>query len=473
MTRPKTDISLQPKPDFVRKRRESEFLPSALAVMETPASPLPWIGAWSAVTIFVTVLLWAKLSQVDIVAIAQGQVIPKGYAPIVQPLEAARVAAILVEEGAAVREGDPLVQLDTREHQAELARLEAQRIAAELTVARGEAILAHVDSGLPYALAPVDGATEEQVARELSRLSNGLSAHRAQLLVLREAITEQQSVLESHEYGLKHAQTILPLIRERLVGLRKLDRQGLVQRTQLLEATQRHLESKLNIANHEQKIEQTRATLAGLEKRVAQTTHEFRNTIYQEVEAAKLKVVDARQSLAKIEQRITLATIRSPTSGTVFQLQVNTVGGMVQAGQQLMTIVPETATYVIEGLLENKDIGFVEPGQTVQIKLNPFPYTRYGMLNGTVEKVARDTNRSSLAPRVEPKATENQNVQPSIGTFPITVRPDELVLRAEGQEFPVRLGMAAIVEIRIGQRNVLQYFLSPIMARFSEFAREK
>lgn len=410
---------------------EAEFLPAALSLQAQPVSPA---GRWVARLLMLLVLAlvaWSVVGRTDIVVNAQGKVIPNGRTKTIGALEVARVQALHVEEGQTVRAGEVLIALDPRLSDTEQDKAQGEFEAATLQRERATALLAALDRGQPPAWpaqAPA-GIDAERWASAGQHLQDQWRDHAARLARLDGEIR-------------RHGQE-LPLVAQRARDYAELAQTRDVSRHAWMDKEQERLDLEGRIADlHRQKA----ALVAELRKSAQD----------QRAEAAR-QAAAAQQDVRKGRVRGDLLRLTAPVDGTVQQLAVHTVGGVVAPAQPLMQIVPAQSTVEMEAFLENRDIGFVREGQTARIKIDAFEYTKYGTLEATVGHVSRD-------------AIQDDKRGPIYAVRLVMQRP---VLQVEGQAVPITAGMSGRVEIKTGSRRLIEYVLSPLLQHGRESLRER
>jgi len=370
------------------KGRELEFLPAALEIQHTPPSPAGRLVAGIIIGVFTFGLLWSIFGYIDIIAVAQGKIVPSGGSQVIQPLETGVIKAIHVRDGQRVKKGDVLIELDTTAG-ADRERLANEHLAALTEVARLRAL----NAGKASFKAPA-GAKPEFIRTQRHRLQEQLAEFQA--------------------------------LTHRATSLRQLLAQQYVSRNEYLEAERARAE----------KAQQNAAALNDAETRAR----------------------SLEQDLNKAVTRATQQRLTAPIDGVVQQLAVHTVGGIVTPAQQLLIVAPETGHLEIEAWIENKDIGFVAQNQPAEIKIESFPFTRYGVIDGQVVSLSGD------AVPVE-----------KVGlVYTARVSLSRSTMRVEnGKDIRLSPGMAVTVEIKTGQRRLIEYFLSPLLRGVKEAARER
>lgn len=438
----------------IKRSDAFEFLPATLEVLDTPPSHASRLLALSIAGFFSLSVIWAVFGQVDVVVVTQGQVVPTGRLKVVQPLQTGVVRAIHVKDGQHVTEGTALVELDSTEPQASARSLDIELVSARLEEAVGRALL----SAEPEtAFVAPQKAEPSLVQRALALLKDRSSAQNAALASLRADQDALASSMRAKELELQKLRDTLPLMTERVDGLLTLDEKGVGRRVDLLEAQQSLIEMQARERQVAENLIEDQARLDALQARTTKTVSDFQAT-------ERLRVVEARQAIDLLEQRSRVESqrladqiLRAPTSGHVHQLKLNTIGGVVTSAEPVLTIIPDDAPLQIEALAQNKDRGFIAVDQPVEIKIEAFPFTRYGTITGKVIRITDDViNDQQLGP-----------------VYKVTVAPDNSAITHDGETIPLRPGMTVAAEITTGSRRIIEYFLSPLLRYRDEAIRER
>jgi hemolysin D len=242
------------------------------------------------------------------------------------------------------------------------------------------------------------------------------------------------------------------------------------------EAQERLVDQQHEVAVVERKREEAQAARAALERQRERARAKYEKTVLVDLAKAEQQASQSGQELVKAEQKAQLQTLRAPIDGTVQQLAMHTVGGVVTAAQPLLVIVPDNAGLVVEAWVENKDVGFVHAGQEAEIKVESFNFTRYGLIRGTVTGVSRDAVAEEAAPAkaADRKAEEDRSQQGS-GSPGYTARIalEQATISTENGSVALGPGMAVTAEIKTGRRRLIDYLLSPLMRYRQEGFRER
>ncbi len=448
---------LRPKPGPIGKA-ELAFLPAALEVSETPVPPLARATALT-IAAFVTVTLaWASIGDLDIVATAPGKVIPSERVKTIQPLETSIVRAVNVAEGQYVEAGDALVELEVTGGAADVSRVAAELATARLDAARLEALL---KPDPEKAFAPPAGLPTHLAAVQAALLSSQLQEHRAKISALAAELSKKQAELKTTAADLKRLKEVAVKILDETERRRILAEQGYGSQIDRARSERELADNQGQYEVQTAKLVEIRAGIESVKSQINQTREEFRRDNTAKLTEAKTKAATSEQELAKATERQRVQTLRSPVAGTVQQIEVHTLGGVVTPAQKLMVVVPRDSVLEVEAKLPNKDIGFVEPGQEAEVKVDAFPFTRYGTIPGKVELVSLDAVRDE-----ESQAKEYY--------FPIRLSLPTASIRVEnGKVVPLSPGMTVVAEVKTGSRKPIEYVLSPLKKYLSETGRER
>jgi len=440
-----------------RRSHEAEFLPAALALRDTPLHPAPRIAMGLIILFAAIAVLWSIFGKIDIVASAQGKLIPDDRSKVIQPMETASVLAIHVRDGQRVAAGDLLIELDATQAQADATRVNQDLLAARLEVALARALLAALESSNPPRLLPDFALDAVRLAAEQRQLDGRHGELRARLAQLDAEIARREAELRStRELVEKLAQTA-PIVRQRALDYKDLFEKNFVSRHGYLEREQARIEQERDLAAQQAKVEEIRAALLEGQRQRMSLIAETRRATLDTLTLAEQKVASLMQEWVKAENRGRLLRLIAPVGGRVQQLAVHTVGGVVTPAQPLLVIVPDENPLEVEAFLQNKDIGFVRAGQTAKIKLETFPFTKYGTLPGKVMQVSSDAIQDEKRGLV----------------YAARVKLDKVTLQVDGMLVNLTPGMAVTVEIKTGKRRVVEYFLSPLLQYGDESFRER
>ncbi|MGC5703085.1 HlyD family type I secretion periplasmic adaptor subunit [Pseudomonas sp. NFXW11] len=438
---------------------EAQFLPAALALQETPVHPAPRIFLWSILGFAALTLAWACLGQMDVVAVAPGKIVPNGKSKLVQSSDTAVVRRIHVSDGQRVAAGELLLELDPTAADAKVRRLQGELRAARVDDARSSAMLeATVRQQAPAALlGRIAEAGPEQVLDAQRWLAGQYQEYRSHLEQADAELLQRGAEIQAARAQVASLQQSLPIATQLAEDYQRLLQQQYVSRHQYLEKEQLRLDLQRQLHVQQASVRQSAAAHDEARKRREGIVAQTRRSMLDLQQQARQRIAALEQELAKARYQETLTSLKAPVAGTVQQLAIHTVGGVVTAAQPLMVIVPSDQPVEVEAMLENRDVGFVRAGQAVTVKVETFTFTRYGTVDGEVLSVSND-------------AIEDEK-RGLIYTSRIRLNTDHL--QVNGQRVSLSPGMSVTAEIKTDQRRVIDYFLSPLQQYVGESFRER
>lgn len=437
-----------------------DFAPDIIRVQHRAPSPLPRAALYLLLALIAAMLGWASLGQLDIVALAQGKLVPQSFVKIVQPAEAGIVREILVSEGDAVREGQVLVRMDAslssadvRTLEAELARrrLQLRRIDAELT----GAALKRVSGDPPELLAQVEA---QMLARRQAHL-DALGAEQA----LRARTGHDLGAAAEIEAKLRQT---TPIYREQAQAWERLAREGFAGRLLALDRQRTHIEAEQELKAQSRNMESLKATLEQADKRIAQLVSNYRQQLHNERVETEAQYHKLQQDWDKLKHRHALLELKAPQAGIVKDLATHTPGTVLAPGTVVVTLVPQNEPLIAEVWVGNADAGFVQPEQKARVKLAAYPFQKFGMLDGVVRQVSADAQDKA-------RSTDDALKQGNALAYRALIELEVDHLASGGRRLKLVPGMAVTAEMHIGHRSVLEYLLSPIQKVSAEAGRER
>jgi len=320
-----------------------EFLPAVLEIEEAPPSPVGRIFTWTIMTVFAAAFIWSAVGTIDIVAVAQGKIIPSGHSKVIQPLESGVIRAIHVQNGQEVQAGQVLIELDTTANSADYDRLVNELQAVRLDAVRLRALLAGKDT-----MRASPGADPTHLAVQRQLLRDQLDEYRARLETAKLAIVQRQEALAGTNANIDRLKEIIPLSEERATSYQQLWQKTYVAKLQYLDAEKDRIEQVQQLVMQEHKRMQDSAALAEAQKQLQSISAEFKRARQTELVGAETKVASLVPEVAKAHSRTQFQHLTAPIDGVVQQLAVHTLGGVVTPAQQLLVIVPKPEPLEIE-----------------------------------------------------------------------------------------------------------------------------
>ena len=442
------------------KAEWAEFAPEIIRAQHEPPSPLPLTVLYAMLALFCAMLVWAFAGRLDIVAIAQGKLVPQSFLKIVQPAESGIVREILVNEGDLVQAGQVLARMDTRladadsrtlQVELQRKRLHLRRIKAELT---GNVLMRQADDP-PGIFSQIHAQLK---ARREAYLDT-LGAERAAL------IKAQHDLQGAREIESKLLNTI-PIYRDQAESWARLAKEGFAGRLLAMERRRAYLESEQDLKAQTQNVASLRALITQSEKRIAQITSKYRQELENERAEAEALYHKLQQDWDKQQHRHSLLELKAPQAGIVKDLATHTSGTVVAPGAILMTLVPHDEPLIAEVWVSNVDAGMVQADQRARVKLAAYPFQRYGMLDGVVRQISADAQEKTDA--ANPQSTSAREA-----AYRALINLHRPHLESQGRRLRLVPGMQVSAEIHLGTRSVMEYLLSPVQKVAHEAGRER
>ncbi|WP_439153479.1 HlyD family type I secretion periplasmic adaptor subunit [Xenorhabdus santafensis] len=436
-----------PSPDY-------DFLPMHLALSQRPPSPF---ARYTAITLSIGILvalLWACLGKLDVQATATGRLIASGRSQIIQAYEQSRIIAIHVGNGQHVEKGAPLLTLHTLGVNQDIARLIEQRDYLTEEEIRYQALLGkHDPSTLPL-------FQQQPEAKQNKILTHYHHEKHEFDSIITNIYAEMEVNLTSQKAKNNDIRSLINLrenINKRLQARKTLSQKQVISKVEYLEQEKELLETERLLNQQKSELGILLAQYKSLEERLKGLKVQKEREWFEKRKQANMQLAVLKQEISKVQEREELEIVRSPVTGTIQQLSVHTLGAVLQPAQNLMVIVPDNQVQLAEIQILNKDVGFVRPGQQVTVKVDAFPYTRYGTIEGTLLSISRDSTTDERLGLVFPAQ--------------ISLRQNNIVV--DGKPVEITAGMSIVAEIKTDQRRVIDYLLSPIQEYQSEALREK
>ncbi len=441
------------KPSLLPQGKEVEFLPAVLEIQHAPPSPIGRAILWSIMLLFTAAIVWACLGQIDIVAIARGRIVPGGHTKTIQPLESGIVTAIHVRDGQPVQKGEVLIELDPTVSGADLERTRKEHQATLVDIARLR-VLARENENF----SPPPEADPIYVDVQKKLLTDQEKEFAARRDAATRVIEQRQSAINSAKADIQRLEQILPIVNQRATSFKALYEEGHASLLEAEEVERERIERVQELVASKERLISEKAALAEAEKNLEAITSEFQKSIRSELAQLETRAQILSKEIVKAAHTDQRQTLRAPVDGTVQQLSVHTVGGVVTPAQPLMVIVPEEDGLEVEAWIENKDIGFVEEKQDAEIKIDAFPFTKYGTVSGKVLSLSKDAVAMEDIGHVFSGRINMNN---------------KFILVENGKLVKLSPGMNVNVEIKTGERYIVDFLFSPIIKFFSESAKER
>ena len=416
---------------------------------------------------------WA--AKIDIVAPTRGEVVARTRTREVQALETGVIAALHVDEGSRVRGGALLAELDERMVASEIRQIEAELGEARHTARRLRQSGAEPSAGTGEGAARGGGQGSRAAGRaaepgwEMHLRLAGLEGRRIAVALVEAGrrVEEGRLRLAAVAAERERVEKLLPVVREQVDGLAKLASRSHASRHEYLRELSRRIEMEGRAESLAIDSAREEQTVARLEAAADLLRLEHDTVRQRELVAAQAAIAKLREDLARARRRHARHRVVAPVDGVVQDLGGLATGSFVRQGDRLMAVVPAEGGLAIRAHVLNRDVGFVKPGQRAIVKIDAFPFTRFGTTEGIVEGVSLDaaSATASSTPGGGPEATG--------AGYLVRIALERPAIRIDGAPVPLRPGMQATVDIRTGRRRLLEYVIAPLVAYGSNAFRER
>lgn len=443
--------------DFPEKKgwrqEETEFLPAALEVVEKPPAPASRVVLWTLLVLIGCTLVWAVAGSLDEVAVAPGKLIPTGNVKIVQAEDKGVIKAICVKEGDLVKQGQLLIELDATIPAADLARIKKEIALYSLEMDRLSAEAAK----RPFMATQYPELDERDAVLQQMLYQSRQLEYQTRLSAAAANVKQNQVGLENARGVYEKLLPLQEIAQERERKVAELVKLDAVASFVLLDYRQKRLESEKELASQQKEIERLEWSLRQSEDTLANVNAEWLRGIHDKLQEDSKVLQASREELKKAEEKNRLSAITSPVDGRVGQLAVHTVGGIVTAAEALLEVVPADTKLQLEAWVANKDIGFIQPGQAAEIKVETFNFQKYGTVPGEVIDISPDAVEDKEKGRI----------------YRVVLALQEPSFRTGGRDELLTPGMTATAEIKIRRKRVIEYFLDVFQQYRSEALRER
>lgn len=438
------------------------FHPPLIRLQQTAPHPQGRRVLWALLALLAFLIVWALVGRLDIVAVADGKLVPASYLKIVQPSEAGIVKEILVREGEAVRVGQVLMRMDALITEADLEAITTEHARKRLQLARIDAEL----TGKPFR---PDFQAPAALVREIG------AQHRANRDALVAALAEERGRLVKAQQELAAArqqqtrlEAVLPHYKDQDKAYERLVKDGFAGTLMGSDKRRERIEKEQELATQAYLIASALAGTEQSQKKLRQIEADYLRLLHSERSEAQSQLDKLTKELEKQQHRHALMELKAPQDGVIKDLATHTAGTVVQPGTVLASLVPQEEKPKVEVWVSNEDIGFVRPGQAVKLKFAAYSFQKYGMGHGTVEHVSADAQSEEEARDKGLAAGGQRSLR-----YKALVALASNTLEMDGVKYPVTVGMQTTAEILLGDRTVAEYLLSPVQKAWHEAGRER
>lgn len=437
-----------------RQRQDTEFMPEVDGAILEDSPWLARITVWVVCAVLLVALLWAKFAVLEEVTTGEGKAIPSSKVQVIQNLEGGIVTEIFVREGQVVDKGAKLLRLDDTRYQSNKGETEADRLAL---TARVERLSAEAE-GRPMKLpAEIESAAPQLAADEISLYDSRQRRLESEKRTLNEQLRQKTQELEEFKSKAQQYRSSLGLLQQELNMSSPLVGTGAISEVEIIRLRRSAVEVRGSLDATNLAIPRAQAAVAEIRSKIEESDLGFRSDAAKELNEARTELQKITATSVAIEDRVSRTTVVSPVRGIIKQLKVNTIGGVVQPGSDMLEIVPLEDNLLIEARVRPQDVAFLHPGQTATVKFTAYDYTIYGGLKAKLELIGADT------------VTDDKGNS----FYLIQVRTDKSHLGTDDHPLLIIPGMVANVGIITGEKSVLDYLLKPVLKARWEALRER
>ena len=434
---------------------EGQPLPEVEKALIDDAPRIVRLTIWGVIAFFVFLLTWAHFAVIDEVTKGDGKAIPSSRIQKIQNLEGGIVAQIYVKEGQIVETGAPLIRLDDTRFASNVGETEADRVAMELRVER---LSAEVENRPLKITEEARKSVPSQAANEESLYMSRRQQLADEIGGLQQQLVQRQQELREFSSKAEQYRSSLNLLRQEISMSEPLVARGAISPVEVLRLRRSEVETRGMLDGTTLAVPRAQAAIGEVQRKIDETRGKFRSEALTQLNEARTDLAKTQATAKGLEDRVSRTMVTSPVRGIVKQVLVNTVGGVIQPGSDMVEIVPLDDSLLVEARIRPQDIAFLHPGQKAMIKFTAYDYTIYGGLEGTLEQIGADTVQDE----------EKKNT-----FYVIKLRTNKSHLGTDEKPLLIIPGMVASVDIITGKKSVLSYLLKPIIKSRAEALHER
>ncbi len=433
---------------------DMHYMPDVEAAIRNSGAKFSYILSLMTTFCILIFIVWAAYAVLDEVTKADAQVIPSSKVQLIQSLDGGIVEGILVKEGDTVDKGQVLLKIDTTTAETNLKERQARYNYLQGMVARLNAEINGTELKFPDELKT---NAPQVITEQINQYNLRRSQQTAEVSVLESQVAQRSQEVREMGARLSQLRSNLELKEQELNMRRPLVEQGAMSKVELLRIEGEVTDLRGEINTIGTAVPRARSSATEAQQRINESKAKMRAEAQQELGAAQAEMDSLTQVVTAGAQKVAKTQLKSPVRGTVKQLKINTVGGVIKPGEDIMEIVPAGDNLLIEAKVPPKDIAFIRPGQEANVKITAYDSSVFGGLNGIVEGISADT-------------IQNEKGE---SFYRVTIRTKETVMMHRGKALPIIPGMTANVQILTGKKSVLDYLLKPIMKARQDALRER
>ncbi len=434
--------------------RDTEFMPEVQGTLLEDSPNATRITLWAALGLLVAAITWAYFADIEEVTKGEGKAIPSSKVQTIQNLEGGIVSEIFVREGQVVNKGQPLLRLDDTRFSSNKGETEADRNSLE---ARVERLKAEADGRTPDFTDDLKKAAPQVVEDQMALYQTRMQRQSSELNILQEQLRQKTQELQEFRAKTQQYRSSLGLVQQEINMSEPLVKAGAVSPVELLRLRRSAVEISGDLNATNLAIPRAEAAVNEIQRKVEESKLGFRSDALKELNDVRTDLNKLTATSRAIDDKVNRTLVVAPMRGIVKQLKVNTIGGVVQPGNDMVEIVPLEDNLLVEARVRPQDIAFLHPGQPATVKFTAYDYTIYGGLKAKLEVISADT------------ITDDKGNS----FYMIQVRTDKNHLGTDAKPLLIIPGMVATVDIITGEKSVLDYILKPVLKARWEALRER
>ncbi|OWP51741.1 hemolysin secretion protein D [Pseudomonas nitroreducens] len=434
--------------------RDTEFMPEVQGTLLEDSPNATRITLWAALGLLVAAITWAYFADIEEVTKGEGKAIPSSKVQTIQNLEGGIVSEIFVREGQVVNKGQPLLRLDDTRFTSNKGETEADRNSLE---ARVERLKAEAEGREPVFSDDLKKSAPQVVEDQLALYQTRMQRQSSELNILQEQLRQKSQELQEFRAKTQQYRSSLGLVQQEINMSEPLVKAGAVSPVELLRLRRSAVEISGDLNATNLAIPRAEAAVNEIQRKVEESKLGFRSDALKELNDVRTDLNKLTATSRAIDDKVNRTLVVAPMRGIVKQLKVNTIGGVVQPGNDMVEIVPLEDNLLVEARVRPQDIAFLHPGQSATVKFTAYDYTIYGGLKAKLEVISADT------------ITDDKGNS----FYMIQVRTDKNHLGTDAKPLLIIPGMVATVDIITGEKSVLDYILKPVLKARWEALRER
>lgn len=407
------------------------------------------------VSFFVIFIVWSNFASLDEVTRGEGKIVPSSEVQALQSLDAGTVEQFLVREGDEVKAGQVLVRLNAIEAESDLGANRARYLGLLASITRLQAE-AEGKGTIEFPEDVMKGAPQS-VTEELNAFRANQLQYQSQLNVLQQQVSQREQEVRELNTRASDARGVISLQQQEMAMIRPLVEKGSAPKLELLQLERTVKEKTAELNGYLSGIPRAQSAISEARARIDELKTNMQAQAQAELSTKLIEMNEIKERLSALKERKGRTELKSPVNGTIQDITVNTVGGVVRPGEDLIKIVPKDDQLIVEAKVKPSDRAFIYPGQKAVVKITAYDFSIYGGLDGEVVDISADTIED-----------EKKN-----SFYRVRLRTYENELKRKGEVLPITTGMVASVDILTGKKTVMQYLLKPFIKTLDNAMNER